>query len=132
MRKQFLFSCYIDKVKFNQEKKNMKMKYFGKKGSQHFCKISSVQLLFVVASVAVMFLWKTNFYSIWIWMIKRPGTTSDNGFIVKKINENINIKEKKISCGWFWRAALRPGCTNRAWPIQPISGFLKNFQNDNF
>ena len=25
---------------------------------------------------------------IWIWMTKRPGTTSDNGFIFKKINEN--------------------------------------------
>ena len=69
MQKQFLFSCYIDKVKFNQEKKNtyeneifwQKRRFF--KGSQHFCKIRSVQLLFVVASVAVMFLWKTNFYS---------------------------------------------------------------------
>ena len=62
----FLF-IHIDKVKFNQEKNNMEMKYFGKKKrffkrSQHFCKIRSVQLLFVVASVAVMFLWKKKSY----------------------------------------------------------------------
>ena len=29
-------------------------------GSQHFCKICSVQLLFVVASVTVMFLWNSK------------------------------------------------------------------------
>ena len=29
-------------------------------------------------------------------MTKRPGATSDNGFIFKKINENENIKEKKV------------------------------------
>jgi hypothetical protein len=29
-------------------------------------------------------------------MTKRPGATSDNGFIFKKINENQNRKEKKI------------------------------------
>jgi hypothetical protein len=28
-------------------------------------------------------------------MTKRPGTTSDNGFIFKKIDEKLNIKEKK-------------------------------------
>ena len=39
-------------------------------------------------------------------MTKRRGTTSDNGFIFKKINENENIKEKKRSCGRFWRAEL--------------------------
>jgi hypothetical protein len=39
-------------------------------------------------------------------MTKRSGTTSDNGFIFKKINENESIKEKKRSCGRFWRAAL--------------------------
>ena len=43
---------------------------------------------------------------IWIWMSKRPGATSDNGFIFLKINENLNIKEKKKSCEPFWRAAL--------------------------
>ena len=36
---------------------------------------------------------------IWIWMTKRWGNTSDNGFISKKINENENenenIKEEK-------------------------------------
>ena len=42
---------------------------------------------------------------IGIWMTKRPGATSDNGFIFKKSNEN--IKEKKRSCGRFWRAALK-------------------------
>ena len=38
-------------------------------------------------------------------MTKRPGATSDNGFIFKKINENLNIKETK-ACEPFWRAAL--------------------------
>ena len=40
-------------------------------------------------------------------MTKRRGTTSNNGFIPKKINENENenIKEKE-SCEPFWRAAL--------------------------
>ena len=38
---------------------------------------------------------------IWIWMTKRRGATSDNGFIFKKINENENIKEKKRSYGKF-------------------------------
>ena len=28
-------------------------------------------------------------------MTKRPVTTSDNGFILKKINKYLNIKEKK-------------------------------------
>jgi hypothetical protein len=27
-------------------------------------------------------------------MTKRPGVTSDNGFILKKINENLNVREK--------------------------------------
>ena len=43
-------------------------------------------------------------------MTKRPGVnlaTSDNGFIFKKINENLNIKEKKI----LW--AVLEDCTNR-------------------
>ena len=41
-------------------------------------------------------------------MTKRPGATSDNGFISKKINENlnINIKEKEKNCEPIWRAAL--------------------------
>jgi hypothetical protein len=34
-------------------------------------------------------------------MTKRRGPTSNNGFIFQKINENENIKEKKISCGQF-------------------------------
>ena len=36
-------------------------------------------------------------------MTKRPGATSDNGFIFKKINanENINIKEKNFTVGGF-------------------------------
>ena len=34
--------------------------------------------------------------------------------------------EKKILC------AEMEGCTNRAWPIQPISQFLKNCQNGTF
>jgi hypothetical protein len=52
-------------------------------------------------------------------MSKTPGTTFDNGFIFQKINENENIKEnKKI----LW--AVLEGCTNRAWPIQPIGRFL--------
>ena len=38
-------------------------------------------------------------------MTKRPGATSDNGFIFNKINENYNIKERIRTCGWFWRAA---------------------------
>ena len=37
---------------------------------------------------------------------KRPGTTSDNGFIFKKVNKNKKSREKKKSCGRFWRAAL--------------------------
>ena len=32
---------------------------------------------------------------IWIWMTKRPGATSNNGFLFKQINENLNIKEKE-------------------------------------
>ena len=28
-------------------------------------------------------------------MTKRPGATSDNGFILKEINKNLNIKQKK-------------------------------------
>jgi hypothetical protein len=35
-------------------------------------------------------------------MTKRPSATSDNGYILKKINRNLNIKEKKSSYGWFW------------------------------
>ena len=35
-------------------------------------------------------------------MTKRPGATSDNGFILKKINKNVNVKEKKRSYGRFW------------------------------
>ena len=31
----------------------------------------------------------------WIWMAKRPGATSDNGFIFKEINKDLYIKEKK-------------------------------------
>ena len=46
MQKQFLFSCYIDKVKFNQEKKNMKMKYFGKKDV--FLKGANISAKYVV------------------------------------------------------------------------------------
>jgi hypothetical protein len=34
-------------------------------------------------------------------MTKRPGATSDNGFIFKKINVNENIKEKKFTVGGF-------------------------------
>jgi len=52
-------------------------------------------------------------------MTKKPGDTSDNEFLLKKIyiNENLNIKEKKI----LW--VVLEGCTG--WPIQPISRFLK-------
>jgi hypothetical protein len=39
-------------------------------------------------------------------MTKRRGATSDNDFIFKEIYENKNIKERKISCGRFWRTAL--------------------------
>ena len=39
-------------------------------------------------------------------MTKKPGGTSGNGLIFEKINANLNIKEKKKSCGRFWRAAL--------------------------
>jgi hypothetical protein len=39
-------------------------------------------------------------------MTKRPGATSENGFTFKKINLNLNLQEKKKSCGRFWRAAL--------------------------
>ena len=39
-------------------------------------------------------------------MSKRPGALFDDGFIFMKINENENIKEKKKSCGRFWRPAL--------------------------
>ena len=35
-------------------------------------------------------------------MTKRPGATSDNGFISKKINENQKRKEKKNPVGGFW------------------------------
>ena len=38
---------------------------------------------------------------IWIWMTKRQGATSDNGFKFKNINENYNINEKKISASYF-------------------------------
>ena len=55
-----------------------------------------------------------------IWMAKSPGATSDNGFICKKINESLNIKEKKKSCEPFWKAALTGyGLSNPA--NQPIS-----------
>ena len=43
---------------------------------------------------------------IWIWMTKRPGATSDNCFIFKKINENLNNKREEKSCEPFWRAGL--------------------------
>jgi hypothetical protein len=39
-------------------------------------------------------------------MTKRTGTTFDNGFMFRKINENQRTKEKKRSCERFWRAAL--------------------------
>jgi hypothetical protein len=50
-------------------------------------------------------------------MTKKRGATSDI-----KINEKLNMKEKKILC------ALLEGCANKAWPIQPISQFLKFFE----
>jgi hypothetical protein len=34
-------------------------------------------------------------------MTKRRGSTSDNGFIFKKINQNIKEKKEKRSCGRF-------------------------------
>ena len=37
---------------------------------------------------------------IWIWMTKRPVSTSENGFIFKEIIKNQNVKKKKKSCGW--------------------------------
>ena len=43
---------------------------------------------------------------IWIWITKRRGTTSDNGFIFKKIIKNKREKRKKKSCEPFWRAAI--------------------------
>ena len=39
---------------------------------------------------------------IGIWMTKRPGATSGNGFILKKINNDLSIKETKRSYGRFW------------------------------
>ena len=42
---------------------------------------------------------------IWVWMTKIPCATSDNGFILKKMYKNYKRKEKKKSCGRFWRAA---------------------------
>ena len=45
---------------------------------------------------------------IWIWMTKRQGTTFVNGFIFKKINENLNIKEKKDPVGGFWNNPIYP------------------------
>ena len=44
---------------------------------------------------------------------KRPGATSDNGF--KSKIKKIKIKKRK-KIPW----AVLEGCTNRAWPIQPI------------
>ena len=39
-------------------------------------------------------------------MTKRLGATSDDGFIFKKINENLNNKREKKSCEPLWRAGL--------------------------
>ena len=59
-----------------------------------------------------MFYWEYS-HTAWILirMSKRPGATSGNDVILKKINEDLNIKEKKI----LW--AILEGCNNRAWPI---------------
>jgi hypothetical protein len=41
-------------------------------------------------------------------MVKRPGATSDNGFIFKKINENEKRKEKKNPVGRFGNNPIYP------------------------
>jgi hypothetical protein len=50
---------------------------------------------------------------------KRPGATSDNGFIFLKMNKNENIKEKKNPVGGFGGLHYQ-GMANPA--NQPISG----------
>jgi len=44
----------------------------------------------------------------------------------KNKNKNINEKEKRFQRDVF------EGCTNREWPILPLSRFLKNCQNGTF
>ena len=39
---------------------------------------------------------------IGIWITKRPGATSDNGFILEKKNKKLTIKDQKRSYGRFW------------------------------
>ena len=57
-------------------------------------------------------------------MTLRPAATSDNGFLFKKINENLNIKEKKKSCEPFWRAALTgPGQSADFWKMAKMALF---------
>ena len=40
---------------------------------------------------------------IGIWMTKRPGAISDDGFVFKKINENREKKRKKDPLGGLWK-----------------------------
>ena len=57
-----------------------------------FTKPSSLSKVQAVCQLTIHTAW------IGIWMTKRPGATSDNGFIFKKINinTNMNIKENPI------------------------------------
>ena len=62
-------------------------------------------------------------------LVSRSENPNHKPFLLKAHIWLVEV-DTTISGHFLW--ADMEGWTNRAWPIQPISGFLKNFQNDNF